>query len=46
VDLGTVSNSFAGIVDVPTFYSSSHVTDKIVRVGSNYRFGGAVIARH
>lgn len=46
VDLGTVSNTFTGIVSFPAFYSSSHFTDNIVRVGLNYRFGGPVVAKY
>jgi outer membrane immunogenic protein len=40
VDLGTVSNNFAGIGAFTPLSTSSHVTDNIVRLGINYRFGG------
>jgi outer membrane immunogenic protein len=45
VDLGTVSNSF-GPGGAPFLTGSTHVTDNIVRVGLNYRFGGPVVARY
>jgi outer membrane immunogenic protein len=46
VDLGRVSGSFA----VPAFAFSSNyssrVTDNVLRVGLNYKFGGPVVARY
>jgi outer membrane immunogenic protein len=48
VDLGNVSNNFtfAGLPGAPVVTTSSHVTDNIVRVGLNYRFGGPVVAKY
>jgi outer membrane immunogenic protein len=46
VDLGTVANSFAGLGAFAPLATSSHVTDNIVRIGLNYRFGGPVVARY
>ncbi len=51
VDLGTANGSFAttigalgGGLVVENF--SSHVTDNILRVGINYKFGGPVVAKY
>jgi outer membrane immunogenic protein len=45
VDLGRVSGSFTlPPTTVPSF--SSRITDNILRVGVNYRFGGPVVARY
>jgi outer membrane immunogenic protein len=52
VDLGTVSGTFgstivaAGGATLLTSNFSSRVTDNIVRVGLNYRFGDPVIAKY
>jgi len=47
VDLGTVSNFYTlGAATTPFLTTSSRVTDNIVRVGVNYRFGGPVVARY
>jgi outer membrane immunogenic protein len=46
VDLGTVSNTFTGLGAFTPLTTSSHVTDNIVRVGLNYRFGGPVVAKY
>jgi outer membrane immunogenic protein len=46
VDLGSVANTFTGIGSYPTLGTSSHITDSILRVGVNYRFGGPVVARY
>jgi outer membrane immunogenic protein len=52
MDLGTVSASFVTPVVTPTgtllgIRYSSHITDNILRVGLNYRFGGGpVVARY
>jgi outer membrane immunogenic protein len=46
VDLGSVGNTFTGIGSYPTLGASSHITDSILRVGLNYRFGGPVVARY
>jgi outer membrane immunogenic protein len=40
VDLGTIGNTFTGVGAFSPLTTSSHVTDNIVRVGVNYRFGG------
>jgi outer membrane immunogenic protein len=44
VDLGSYSNTVPGNPAVPSTLISSHVTDNIVRLGINYRFGGSVVA--
>jgi outer membrane immunogenic protein len=46
VDLGTITNTFVGAGAIPTVATNSRVTDNIVRVGVNYRFGGPVVARY
>jgi outer membrane immunogenic protein len=58
VDLGTVTTTFAtlpGCFGIPggcigiaagSGTISSRITDNIVRVGLNYRFGGPVVARY
>jgi len=51
VDLGTVSGSFATTIGalgggVLSSNYSSRVTDNIVRVGLNYKFGGPVVAKY
>jgi outer membrane immunogenic protein len=51
VDLGRTSGSFA--TTIPAFGGgtltstfSSRITDNIVRVGVNYKFGGPAVARY
>ncbi len=51
VDLGKVSGSFA--TAIPAFgggfltsYYSSRITDNVLRVGVNYKFGGPVVAKY
>jgi len=46
VDLGNVSNTSAGLGAFAPLAASSHITDNIVRLGVNYRFGGPVVARY
>ena len=51
VDLGRTSNSFATGIGalgggVLTSNYSSRITDNIVRVGVNYKFGGPVVAKY
>jgi outer membrane immunogenic protein len=46
VDFGTISNTFAAFGGFGSVATSSRVTDDIVRVGLNYRFGGPVVARY
>jgi outer membrane immunogenic protein len=51
IDLGNVSGSFITPVVGPsgafvTASYNSHVTDNILRVGVNYRWGGPVVARY
>jgi len=51
VDLGTTSNSFVTTLPalgggVISSNYSSRITDNVVRVGVNYRWGGPVIARY
>ena len=44
MDLGSVSGTFVSTTTFPfrgTFVATSRVTDEIMRVGVNYRFGGA-----
>jgi outer membrane immunogenic protein len=45
MDLGSVSGTFMSATTFPlrgTFVATSRVTDEIMRVGVNYRFGGPV----
>ena len=46
VDLGTVSGTFTAPAGAPTSTFSSHITDNVLRVGVNYKFGGPVVARY
>ena len=46
VDLGTVSNTFAGVGPYAPLATSSHVTDNILRAGINYKFNGPVVAKY
>ena len=51
VDLGNVSGSFVTPIVAPsgdfvTASYTSHVTDNILRVGLNYRWGGPVVAKY
>jgi outer membrane immunogenic protein len=51
IDLGNVSGTFVTPLLAPSgaFVATSyrsHITDNIVRVGLNYRFGGPVVARY
>ena len=46
IDLGTVNDVLIGIAPITPIVTSSRVTDQIVRVGLNYRFGGPVVARY
>jgi outer membrane immunogenic protein len=46
IDLGTVSGSFTPVAGVITSNYSSHVTDNVLRVGLNYKFGGPVVAKY
>jgi outer membrane immunogenic protein len=48
MDLGDIDNVFASTVPhfSGTFLAGSRVTDNIVRVGVNYRFGNAVVAKY
>lgn len=51
MDLGTISGSFVTPITAPsgafvTSRYSSHITDNILRVGLNYRWGGPVVARY
>jgi len=40
MDLGSFNNTFTGVGAYTTLGISSHITDNILRVGLNYRFGG------
>ena len=44
IDFGTVNDALIGIAPITPIVTSSRVTDQIVRVGLNYRFGGPVVA--
>jgi outer membrane immunogenic protein len=51
IDLGNVSGSFTTPLIAPsgafaTGGYSSHITDNILRVGVNYKFGGPVVAKY
>lgn len=46
IDLGSVANTYTGIGPFTPITTNTHVTDNIVRVGINYRFGGPVVARY
>jgi outer membrane immunogenic protein len=46
IDLGTITNTAAGLGAFAPLAASSRVTDDIVRVGLNYRFGGPVVAKY
>jgi outer membrane immunogenic protein len=46
VDLGTVSGSFTPVVGGVTSSYSSRITDNVLRVGLNYKFGGPVVAKY
>jgi outer membrane immunogenic protein len=51
VDLGKTSGSFATTIGglgggTLTSYYSSRITDNILRVGVNYKFGGPVVAKY
>ena len=51
IDLGNISGSFITPVVAPsgnfvTASYSSHVTDNVLRVGVNYRWGGPVVAKY
>jgi outer membrane immunogenic protein len=51
VDLGTTSGSFVTPLGAPgggfiTSNYSSHITDNVLRVGVNYKFGGPVVAKY
>jgi outer membrane immunogenic protein len=48
VDLGRVNGSFATTIGTTNLVSnfSSHITDNILRVGVNYKFGGPVVAKY
>jgi outer membrane immunogenic protein len=46
VDLGAVSGSFTPVVGGVTSSYSSHITDNVLRVGVNYKFGGPVVAKY
>jgi outer membrane immunogenic protein len=45
VDLGTVSSSYT-LPSTNVISYSSHITDNVLRVGVNYKFGGPVVAKY
>jgi outer membrane immunogenic protein len=46
VDLGRASGSFVATGFAFTSFYSSRVTDNVLRVGLNYKFGGPVVAKY
>jgi outer membrane immunogenic protein len=46
VDFGTVNDTLIGIAPITPVVTGTRVTDQIVRVGLNYRFGGPFVARY
>lgn len=46
IDLGSVADTLVGIAPITPVATRSHVTDNIVRVGVNYRWGGPIVARY
>ncbi len=40
IDFGTINDTLIGIAPIMPIVTSSHVTDNIVRLGINWRFGG------
>ena len=51
IDLGNISGSFVTPIVAPsgnfvTASYNSHVTDNVLRVGVNYRWGGPVVAKY
>lgn len=46
IDLGNVTDTLVGIAPITPIATRSHVTDNIVRVGVNYRWGGPIVARY
>jgi outer membrane immunogenic protein len=46
VDLGTVSGSLTPVAGGATSSYSSRITDNVLRVGLNYKFGGPVMAKY
>jgi outer membrane immunogenic protein len=43
IDLGHMAGTFTGVAPFTPIATSTHVTDNIVRVGMNYRFGPALV---
>lgn len=46
IDFGNVTDTLVGIAPITPIATRSHVTDNIVRVGVNYRWGGPIVARY
>ena len=51
IDLGNISGSFVTPIVAPsgnfvTASYNSHITDNVLRVGVNYRWGGPVVAKY
>ena len=46
IDFGNVADALVGIAPITPIATSSHVTDNIVRIGVNYRWGGPIVARY
>jgi len=46
IDLGNVGYTLVDAAAATTVGTSSHITENIVRVGINYRFGGPVVASY
>jgi outer membrane immunogenic protein len=45
IDLGSVTDTLVGIAPITPITTRSHMTDNIVRVGVNYKWGGPVVGR-
>ena len=45
IDYGSFSTTYT-LAGVPVLTTTSHMTDNILRVGLNYRFGGPVVAKY
>jgi outer membrane immunogenic protein len=46
IDFGSVTDALVGIAPITPIATRSHVTDNVLRVGVNYRWGGPVVAKY
>jgi outer membrane immunogenic protein len=46
IDFGTINDTLTGIAPITPIVTGSRVTDQILRVGLNYRFDHAAVARY